>query len=398
MSQTERVKLAVIGGHRGDAFNRALAAFADRVELTAVCDLDAGVRATWQENHPQIKTFASYEELLDKADCTAVFIATPMLLHARQAIQALHAGRHVISEVIAATTLDECWELVETVEATGLVYMLAENYCYMRPNMMVLNMAQQGVFGELTYAEGAYVHDCRYLLFDGEDQLTWRAQMRRSFRGNSYPTHSLGPVAQWMGIGRGGDRIVSTATWMTNGRAPQRYAAEHLGADHPAAQDDYWQLGDSASTIIRTQQGRIIVLRVDWASARPHNMTHYVLQGEKAAYISARHEHEDPLIWIDGVSPGQSPGDAAWEPLWNYSAQYEHPRWQQWRVQAEQAGHGGGDFFVLEDFVNAIQHGTRPAIDVYDAVAWSSIMPLSISSVTHDGRPEEAPDFARARA
>ncbi len=246
MSSTERVKLAVVGGHRGDAFNRALSAFADRIELTAVCDLDAGVRATWRENHPQIETFASYEELLNKADCTAVFIATPMLLHARQAIQALRAGRHVISEVIAATTLDECWELVETVEATGDVYMLAENYCYMRPNMMVLNMARQGVFGELTYAEGAYIHDCRYLLFDGDDQLTWRAEMRRRFQGNTYPTHSLGPVAQWLGIGRDGDRMVSTSTWMTGGRSAQRYAAEHLGSDHPAAQDDYWRLGDSA--------------------------------------------------------------------------------------------------------------------------------------------------------
>ncbi len=127
-------------------------------------------------------------------------------------------------------------------------------------------------------------------------------------------------------------------------------------------------------------------------------MTHYVLQGDNAAYISARHEHEDPLIWMDGVSPGQSPGDAAWESLWNYTAQYEHPRWQQWRVQAEQAGHGGGDFFVLEDFVDAVQHGTRPAIDVYDAVAWSSIMPLSMDSVARGGMPEEIPDFARARA
>jgi predicted dehydrogenase len=399
MASKERVKLAVVGGHRGDAFNRSLVAFADRVELTAVCDLAADVRARWQQSHPQIQTFASYEEMLDKADCTAVFIATPMLLHARQAIQALRAGRDVISEVIAATTLDECWELVESVEATHRVYMLAENYCYMRPNMMVLNMVRKGVFGELTHAEGAYIHDCRYLLFGEGDQTTWRAQMRRQFQGNTYPTHSLGPVAQWLGIGGpDGDRMASTATWMTAGRSAQRYAAEHLGADHPAAQDDFWRLGDSATTVIRTERGRVIVLRVDWASPRPHSMTHYVLQGDNASYISARHEHEDPLVWIDGVSRGKSPGDAEWESLWGYAAQYEHPRWSQWREQAEQAGHGGGDFFVLEDFLDAIQYGARPAIDVYDAVAWSSIMPLSIQSVARGSQPEEIPDFARERA
>jgi predicted dehydrogenase len=396
MPTSEKIKLAVVGGRRGDAFNRALEAFSERVGLTAVCDLSEEVRARWKSNYPWVETFASYEELLAKADCNAVFIATPMLLHAGQAVQALQAGKHVVSEVIAAATIDDCWQLVETVERTGLVYMLAENYCYMRPNMMVLNMAQQGLFGEITYAEGAYIHDCRNLLFSPDAETTWRGQLRRQFNCNTYPTHSLGPVAQWLGVNRpGGDRMVTTATWTSAGRSTQRYASELLGPDHPATQDAFWRLGDSATTVIRTERGAVIVLRVDWASARPHNMTHYVLQGVHGGYVSARHEHEDPLIWIDGRSPGKSPGDAAWEPLWNYSAQYEHPRWQQWRAQAEKAGHGGGDFFVLEDFINAIQRGTRPPIDVYDAVTWSSIMPLSDQSVARGNVPVEIPDFAR---
>ena len=398
MTTSQAVKLAVVGGHRGDAFKGALSAFGERVQLTAVCDLSEEVRATWKDAYPWIQTFASYSDMLERADCTAVFIATPMLLHARQAIQALQAGKHVVSEVIAATTLDECWQLVETVEKTGRVYMLAENYCYMRPNMMVLNMAQRGIFGDITYAEGAYIHDCRYLIFDAKGEPTWRTQMRRQFNGNTYPTHSLGPVAQWLGVNReGGDRLVSTSTWTSAGRAAQRFVAETVGPDHPAAQDAFWKLGDSATTVIRTARDAVIVLRVDWASARPHNMTHYVLQGDRAAYLSARHEREDPLLWIDGRSPGKSPGDAAWEPLWDYSADYEHPRWRQWREQAEKAGHGGGDFFVLEDFVDAIQTGTRPAIDVYDAVTWSSIMPLSMESVAQGNAPMEIPDFAHHR-
>ncbi len=397
MPTSQRVKLAVVGGHRGNAFNRSLEFLQDRVELTAVCDLSEQVLAAWQSSHPGIQTFTSYDDLLDKGDCTAVFVATPMLLHAGQAIRAMEAGKHVVSEVIAATTLDECWQLVETVERTGLVYMLAENYCYMRPNMMVLNMAQQGVFGDLTYAEGAYIHDCRYLIFDDQASPTWRGQLRRQFDCNTYPTHSLGPVAQWLTHGPGGDRMVSTATWTSAGKSAQRFALESLGPEHPAAQDAFWRLGDSATTVIRTERGAVIVLRVDWASARPHNMTHYVLQGVEGAYVSARHEREDPLIWIDGRSPGKSPGDAAWEPLWNYSAQYEHPRWQQWREQAEQAGHGGGDFFILEDFVRSIQGGTPPPIDVYDAVTWSSIMPLSVQSVAQGSAPVEIPDFARQR-
>jgi hypothetical protein len=126
-------------------------------------------------------------------------------------------------------------------------------------------------------------------------------------------------------------------------------------------------------------------------------MTHYVLQGTHAAYLSARHRKEDPLIWIDDRSPGQSPGGAAWESLWEYSAQYEHPRWREWHAQAQQAGHGGGDFFILKDFVDAIRNGTRPPIDVYDAATWSAIMPLSIESVARGNAPVEVPDFTKGR-
>jgi len=203
-------------------------------------------------------------------------------------------------------------------------------------------------------------------------------------------------VAQWLGINRT-DRLVSTATWTSEAKAAQIYTLAKLGADHPGAQDAYWQLGDSASTLIRTEKGAIIVLRMDSNSARPHNMTHYTLQGTQAAYLSARHHKEDPLLWIDGRSPGESPGDAEWQSLWDYSDEYEHPYWREWRATAQQAGHGGGDFFVLRDFIGAIQNGTRPPIDVYDAVTWSCIMPLSAQSVQQGGAPVAIPDFMRQK-
>ena len=208
------IKLAVVGGHRGASFEHALAILQERIELAAICDLSEKVLDAWREKHPGLPTFTSYETMLDQADCDAVFICTPLGLHAGQAVQAMQAGKHVLSEVVAADTLDDCWRLVETVEQTGRTYMLAENYCYMRSNMMVNNMARQGVFGETVYAEGAYIHDCCALLFDEKDGLTWRGKMRQGPNRNTYPTHSLGPVAQWMGINRsvgdgtGGDRLV----------------------------------------------------------------------------------------------------------------------------------------------------------------------------------------------
>ncbi|MDQ1300741.1 MAG: Gfo/Idh/MocA family oxidoreductase [Chloroflexota bacterium] len=265
----------------------------------------------------------------------------------------------------------------------------------MRPNMLVRNMADQGVFGETVYAEGAYIHDCRALLFTPEGRPTWRGEYRGWLNGNAYPTHSLGPVAQWLGINRR-DRLVSAATWMTPAVAAEAYARELLGSERAALATRGWQLGDSATTVIQTERGAVIVLRVDWSSPRPHNMTHYALQGAQAAYMSARHEKEDPLIWIEGRSPGDSPaGTAQWEPLWAHADRYEHPYWRALGDEALRSGHGGGDFFVLKDFCEAAQAGTPPAIDVYDAATWSAIVPLSVESVGRGGAPVAVPSFRR---
>jgi hypothetical protein len=231
-------------------------------------------------------------------------------------------------------------------------------------------------------------------MFDEAKNLTWRGENRRRWNGNSYPTHSLGPVAQWLGINRA-DRLVRTATWMSPSIAATDWAARQLGREHPAAQPGYFVNGDTAITLAQTERGHLIVLRRDSGSPRPHNMVHYALQGTRAAYLSPRHGKEDPLVWIEGRSPGTSPGHAEWESLWAYSSDYEHPRWRERGEEARRAGHGGGDFFVLEDFVNSIQTGQRPAIDVYDAVTWSSLAPLSVESVARGGAPVEVPDFRR---
>ena len=171
------IRLAIVGGHRGGSFNSALQAFGDLISLTAVCDTDKGVREQWISERPGVKAFERYEDVLSDPTVDAVLLATPMMLHARQAIDALNAGKHVLSEVIAATSIEDAWDLVEAVETTGLTYMMAENYCYRRETMMILNMAEHGVFGETTFAEGAYIHDCRHLLFHEDGSRTWRGQV-----------------------------------------------------------------------------------------------------------------------------------------------------------------------------------------------------------------------------
>ena len=414
------IRLAVAGGNRGSRFDQVIGWLEGKVELAAVCDPADQVRAEWTEGRPGLKTYSSFEDLVEDPEIDAVFIATPMLLHASQAITALNAGKHVLSEVIAATTLEECYALVETVEKTGLTYMMAENNCYRREAMMVQNMAARGVFGELTYADGAYIHDCRDLMFNADLTRTWRAATSagadrkpgytQSSRGNGYPTHSLGPIAQWLGINRG-DRLVRTTTFVTKSAARQEWARAVLPEGHADTMDAAWaDFADSATTLIETEQGRVICLRKDSASPRPHNMALHSLQGTSGAYISGRFDAEAPLVWVNGVSPGVSPHNfrykdkarpgnidesngAEWQPLWDLSGEYEHPYWKLLGEEAVQAGHGGSDFFVMYDFARAVTGEIDSPIDVYDAVTWSSIFPISMENVKRNGEPLDIPDF-----
>ena len=409
------IKMAVAGGNRGSSFDRVLGGLEEQIELVAVCDPDEQVRASWTEGRPDIAAYSTFEELVEDPGVDAIFIATPMLLHAGQALTALNAGKHVLSEVIAAATLDECHALVETVDKTGLTYMMAENYCYRREAMMVKNMADQNMFGDLTYAEGAYIHDCRDLMFNADLTRTWRggateSGVSQSTRGNGYPTHSLGPIAQWLGINRG-DRLARTTTFVTKSAARQEWAKSVLPEGHFDTTDAAWsEFTDSATTLIETEQGRVICLRKDSASPRPHNMALHTLQGTKGAYMSGRFDGEDPLVWLDGISAGVSPANtgyegmarpaglensarAEWQPLWDLRDQYEHPYWKQLGEEAIQAGHGGGDYFVMYDFARAVAGEIEPPIDVYDAVTWSSIFPISIENVARNGEPLDIPDF-----
>jgi predicted dehydrogenase len=396
------VRAAVVGGRRGRGYRRAFAALPDEVRLAAICDRDPAVLAEWAEAFPDVPRFGAFEELLAADVCDAVFLATPIQMHVSQALAALGAGKHVLSEVPAATTLEECWALVEAVERSGRTYMLAENYCYMRPNMLVRNMVQGDVFGPCTYAEGAYIHDTRNLLFAPDGALTWRGEIARDLNGNTYPTHSLGPVAQWLGTTgpEATDRLTELVCFVTPEASRWRYAAEHLGAAHPAAQPGYFKMGDSASVMLHTAAGAVVYIRRDAASPRPHNMTHYALQGQRASYLSPRFGGEDPLVWIEGRAAGEAHGSERWQSLWDYAAEYEHPRWRERGAVAREAGHGGGDYFIVEDFVRAVREGAAgsgPAVDVYDAVTWSSVFPLSAESVQRGGQPVAIPDFRRSK-
>jgi len=386
------VRIGIIGvGGRGSYHLRLV--LAAGLEVPAVCDIvpsrtqraiatvakARGTKPEGYSNGPK-----DYTRMLARDDLDAVIVATPMQDHAYMCVDAMRAGKHVLCEVCATVTVDECWDIVRAAEETGKIYMLAENYAYWYHCMTILNMVQKGVFGDLTYGECGYVHDCRGIYFKGDGSLTWRGELMRDFVGNWYTTHPVGPVCQWMGVNRG-DCLTTLVSMNTRQAGIEHYAKKRFPEGHPG-RNVRFKAGDSINTLIRTANGAMIDLRFDAASARPHPTTCYFgLQGLKASYESRTQQ-----IWIDGRSKGYR-----WEALNHYAKEFEHPKWQSLR---ERSKGGNGDApFVLQEFLEAIRTGGPAPVDVYDAAAWSAIIPLSAKSVTEGSRPQAIPDFTRGK-
>jgi predicted dehydrogenase len=264
-------------------------------------------------------------------------------------------------------------------------YMMLENYLYGQPVMMIQNMVDQGVFGDLTYGFGAYIHEIRNMRFTKDGKLTWRGENVLHTRGIVYPTHAIGPVCRWMGINKN-DRLTTLVAMDSKAAGNREFAESKFGKGSDQAKID-WENGDTNQALIRTEKGRLIEVRYDTASPRPSGMGQYSLQGTHASYESAVGERK---IFIEGKSP-----EHQWEPLEKYADQYQHPYWRDRGAVANKTGHGGGDYFVISDFLDFVRTGKSP-IDIVDALTWTSVRPLSEQSIRNGNKPVEVPDFKKA--
>jgi hypothetical protein len=258
-----------------------------------------------------------------------------------------------------------------------------ENCCYDRTEMMILNMVRQGLFGELLHAECGYLHDLRVHKLTDFYEGRWRIRHSIERNGDLYPTHGLGPVAQWMDINRGNqfEYLVSMAS---PSRGLNLWAAEHIGPDSPEARQRY-ALGDVVNTLIRTVRGQTILVTHDTNSPRPYSRR-ILLQGTKGLV----RKYPEQKIHIEGRSP-----EHRWEELEAYRAEFEHPIWKALEERSRGAGHGGMDF--IEDFrlVECLRKGEPLDMDVYDGAAWSAVSELSARSIAERSRPVDFPDFTR---
>lgn len=389
------IKVVVVGSRRGQTFIKSAAQ--SGLELSGICDSEPSLLDQFKGQNG-LRLYDEFARVIDDPDVDAVCIATPPDLHAAQSIQALRAGKHVLSEVPAITTLDEGAALIAAVRETGRTYMMAENYFFCREALMVQNMVDKGAFGELVYASGAYLHDIRSMMFGPDGSLTWRGRKKRTERGNWYPTHAMGPICRWLGINRT-DRLATLASFQSKSRAVQLFAA-HQHPGHPDYQEpDFFANGDTSSTSIVTDRQVLIDIRLDVASARPHDMFRFELQGTKGSFSM---RDGTAQFWIEGYSEAYAPTREAlqWDPIDKFAADFEHPLWLAHGEEALKSSkwHGGADYFLLREFAEAVREGRPPAIDVHDAVTWSSVIPLSAQSVLSRGQPVTFPDIARGMA
>jgi predicted dehydrogenase len=366
----------------------------ERVEVRAVCDIveEKVVRAQrWVQEAGQPKPAGysrgetDFKRMCETEDLDLVFTATPWRWHVPVCVAAMEAGKHAATEVPAAVTLDECWQLVETSEKTRRYCVMMENCCYDRTELMILNMVRRGLLGELLHAEAGYLHDLRDIKFSSEGEGLWRRAHSIKRNGNLYPTHGLGPVAQCMNINRG-DRFDFLISVSSRSIGLNLYAAEKFGPDSLHAKQKY-ALGDVNTSLIRTVNGRTIVLKHDCNSPRPYSRD-IVVQGTRGIV----RKYPEEKIHIAGRSKPHT-----WEPLENYTAEFEHPLWKAHAEKAEGKGHGGMDYIEDYRLIEALCTGTPPDMDVYDAASWSAVSGLSERSVANRARPVDFPDFTRGK-
>ncbi len=388
------VRIGFVGvGSRGMSMLK-VALSLEGVEIPVVCDIveekvSRAQNLVEEAGQTRPKGFTGpedYKRVAETKDLDAVFTATPWHLHTPVMVAAMKAGKYGGTEMPACDGYEQAWELVETAEQTGMHCMLMENYVYMRHVKMVLNMVRQGVFGELSHCETGYQHDTRYVTIGSQGELLWRAHERAlNNNGNRYPTHAIGPVAQWTNINRG-NKFEYLVSMSSRSLGLNHYAAKKFGADHPSAKLNY-KLGDVNTSLIQTNNGITITLYYDPQTPRPQDFI-YRIQGTKGIYSGTLDK-----IYLEDVSPLPH----QWEETDPYMEQYEDPMWRKFGDIAKSTGHGGSDYFCLRDFVHAIRHRTEVPIDVYDAATWSIITTLTEESVDNKSKPVDFPDFTRGK-
>jgi predicted dehydrogenase len=392
----KQVRVAFIGvGNRGSGHVKQITALYPKATVTAICDIrDSFAQKSVDFAKSKGQNVAKYsgtkdiwKEMVQRDDIDLVIIATPWEDHVSMCVYAMQQGKHVAVEVPAAFTVEECWKLVNTAEETQRNCMMLENVCYGNEELTILQMVDQGVFGTLTHGEAAYIHNLKELMFSKTGYYNqWRLRHHIKYDGNLYPTHGLGPVAQYMGINRG-DRFGHIVS-MSSLEANLTEYAKTVEPDNEFYNQTGFKHGDMNTSLIQTAKGRSIMIQHDVSTSRPYSRIN-ALSGTKAY-----HEGYPSRMSIHG----QGHGWLTTEEHNDYFKKYKHPIWDKLKEEIKKnGGHGGMDFVMLYRLIDCFNKGKALDQDVYDGADWSVIIPLSAISIELGNIPVKFPNFTRGK-
>lgn len=383
------------------------------VEIVAFCDirqasLDAAQKIVAEKGRKAPKNYTgserAFEDMLKNEELDSVIIASPWEWHVPMAIASMKAGvPYTGVEVSAANTLEECWDLVNVHEETGKQLMILENVCYRRDVMAVLNMVRTNLFGELLHCRCGYEHDLRTVKFnDGVNynfeaghelkmgkeafsEAQWRGLHAIRRNGDLYPTHGIGPIANYLDINYG-NRFLTISSMATKSRGLHDFIRKNGGKDHPYNAVNF-NLGDIVTSMIKCANGETVIVTHDTNLPRPYSLG-FRVEGTNGLWYN-----DGDTIYIEGKS--KNPDE--WDNSDEWTAKYDHQYWRDRGREAEGGGHGGMDFIMLWDYFDAVRNRKEVPLDAYDAAAMSAISALSEMSVARGGALVDFPDFTRGK-
>ena len=344
-----------------------------------------------------------YEELCKRPDIDLVYVATDWDHHFPVAKCALENGKHTAIEVPSAMNLEQCWELVDLSEKTRKHCMILENCCYDWFELDALNMAQQGVLGEVLYAKGAYIHNLDPFWGDywvnpstDPDKLGWRMKYNMENRGDVYATHGLGPVAQVMNIHRG-DRFKTLVAMDTKSVHGREYVEKKTGKPCPE-----YRNGDHTTTLMRTENGKVVEIQHNVMNPQPYNRL-FQLTGTRG--FANKYPIEGFVLESGHMKQAEGAPDLedldshsfmSEENMKKLREAYRHPIIKKYGEMAEKVGgHGGMDFFMDVRMVYCLQNGLPLDMDVYDLAEWCCLAELGTLSMDNNNCSVTFPDFTR---
>lgn len=391
----KKIRIGYIGlGRRGKmVLDRCFSKFLD-AEVVTICDKRPAEEEPSQkilmENGGYTAKFTTEaDDIFNDKTIDAVVIMTGWNDRLDLVMKSMRAGKYTAFEVGCAFTLEECFALLETYKETKMPVMILENCCYGRREMMALNLDDKGLFGEIIHCEGGYHHylnreDLLKEEFEENVPHHYRIDSYISRNCENYPTHELGPISKLLKINRG-NRMVTLSSFASKARGIKTFANKHLGPDNKYSQLDYAQ-ADIVNTIITCANGETIKICLDTTLPRAYYSRNFTVRGTDAMYTEER-----KVLYFEGEKEEIANNEEELMP------KYDHPLWKEYLEKGITGGHSGMDWLVCRGFIESIKAGTDFPIDIYDALLWLSIAPLSEMSIKMGGAPVEIPDFTEGK-